>query len=73
MEFSPKKSAKIFIVCCILHNILMLNGELDEFEVFYDNDDDVAYHNDENVGRGDHNGEKKRKLLSNFCVQFEDG
>ena len=44
----------------------MLKGELDEFEGFDDNEDDVAYHNDENVGRGDHNGEKKRKLLSNY-------
>ena len=54
----------IFIVCCILHNILTLNDELDEFDVF---DEDVADDIDnDNDSKGDHDGEKKRKLLAKY-------
>ena len=27
MEFSPRQAATIFIVCCMIHNILQRNGE----------------------------------------------
>ena len=60
MEFSPKVAATIFVVCCILHNILQRNGE-EESEEFID---DMISERSGSEKTADRDGEKKRNKLS---------
>lgn len=61
MEHSPKTAAEIFLVCCILHNILQQNGEI-ESEEYADN----MLVSNERETMAEKDGEKKRKLLTQY-------
>ena len=64
MGFSPKKAAKIFLLCCILHNILILNGD-DGEDILSGHDDNPGDdENNTNIVRGNLEGEAKRKFLA---------
>ena len=64
MEFSPRQAATIFTVCCMLHNILQRNGEQEEEGDFVD-DTMVSTVSPGEVDT-DKDGEKKRRLLSQY-------
>ena len=63
MEFSPKQASTIFVVCCILHNILQRNGEEEDDDFI---DDLVSGTESRSEVGTDKDGEKKRKTLSLF-------
>ena len=52
----PMKASKLFVACCILHNILQQHGE-HEFDEVVDE-----------MNTGD--GKKKRKLLASYLQQL---
>ena len=64
IELPPMKASKLFVACCILHNILQQHGEPESDEVV----DEMITDNLNTVITGD--GEKKRKLLASYLQQL---
>ena len=66
IEFSPRKAAQIFVLCCMLHNFLQQNGDEDNVDFDIDQSGAHASYN----SNGNRVGEKKRKLLSQYLLGF---
>ena len=62
MNFSPSKAAKIFVLSCMLHNILQQNGE-DEDHIDFNSELGTDTTSNSNANK---DGEKKRKILTSF-------
>ena len=64
IELSPMKASKLFVACCIPHNILQQRGEPESDEVV----DDLITDDIHSITVGD--GEKKRKFLASYIQQL---
>ena len=67
MELSPENASRVFVTCCILHNILQTAGETEEVQLIDDmlNDADSV---ENSVSSSTADGEKKRKLLASALL-----
>ena len=66
MEFSPQCASRIFIVCCVLHNILQCRGEREECTT----EDELCHENgyQEDIS-DDGNAETLRNILRDFICE----